>query len=79
MWWVGQSRMRVPTSGRLTAFWQSVGIPAPAGDPGPVDAARYSCPHGDYVWYLAPPVAGLVVGRPVVRCVDQDLGERPRR
>ncbi len=24
---------------------------SPAGDPGPVGAARYACPHGDYVWY----------------------------
>jgi hypothetical protein len=30
---------------------RQAGSPAPAGDPGPVDAARYTCPRGDYVWY----------------------------
>jgi len=38
------------------------GIPAPAGDPGPVDAPRYTCPHGDYVWYRPD------VGTPIPAC-----------
>lgn len=38
------------------------GIPAPAGDPGLVDAVRYACPHGDYVWYRPE------VGTPVPHC-----------
>jgi len=38
---------------------QTGGMAAPAGDVGPVWAARYACPQGDYVWYrpdLATPV-----------------------
>ena len=38
---------------------RETGIPGPAGDPGPVDAARYTCPHGDYAWYR--PEAGTPV------------------
>lgn len=41
---------------------RQTGIPAPAGDPGPVDAARYTCPHRDYVWYRPD------VGTPVPAC-----------
>ena len=41
---------------------RQTGIPAPAGDPGPVDAARYTCPQGDWVWYRPD------VGTPVPAC-----------
>jgi hypothetical protein len=41
---------------------RQAGIPAPAGDPGPVDADRYACPRGDYVWYRPE------VGTPVPDC-----------
>ncbi|EIV96076.1 hypothetical protein [Frankia sp. QA3] len=34
----------------------------PAGDPSPVLADRYTCPHGDYTWYRPD------VSTPVVRC-----------
>jgi hypothetical protein len=37
--------------------------PSPAGDPGPVDAARYACPRGDYVWYR-PDVGSRVLDCP---------------
>jgi len=43
------------------------GIPAPAGDPGPVDAPRFTCPHGDYVWYRPD------VGAPVPDCPTHHL------
>lgn len=42
-------------------------IPTPAGDPGPVDATRYTCPHGDYVWYRPD------VGTPVPACATHDI------
>jgi hypothetical protein len=38
---------------------RQAGIPAPAGDPGPVAAVRYTCPHDDYVWYR--PEVGIPV------------------
>ena len=41
---------------------QTGGIAAPIGDPGPIDAARYTCPHGDYVWYRPE------VGTPIPDC-----------
>ncbi|WP_131786765.1 hypothetical protein [Protofrankia symbiont of Coriaria ruscifolia] len=38
------------------------GMTAPAGDPGPVAADRYACPHGDYVWYRPD------IGTPIAAC-----------
>jgi len=31
--------------------YQRTPRPSPLGDPGPVAADRYICPHGDYTWY----------------------------
>jgi len=38
------------------------GIISPAGDPGLVEADRYACPRGDYVWYRPD------IGTPVPDC-----------
>jgi hypothetical protein len=45
---------------------QTGGWAAPAGDPAPVGAVRYACPHGDYVWYR-PDVATPVPDCPTHR------------
>jgi len=42
---------------------QAGGTAAPAGDIGPVGAARYTCPQGDYVWYR-PDIATPVLACP---------------
>jgi len=42
-------------------------IVSPAGDPGPVEADRYSCPCGDYVWYRPD------IGTPVPDCPDHHI------
>ena len=48
-------------------YRRHTGIPAPAGDPGPIDAARYTCPHGDYVWYRPE------VGTPIPACATHQI------
>lgn len=40
------------------------GITSPAGDPGFINADRYTCPYGDYVWYRP------AVGTPTPNCPD---------
>jgi hypothetical protein len=42
-------------------------FPVPAGDPGPVDAVRYACPRGDYVWHRPE------IGTPVPDCPTHHL------
>ncbi len=43
-------------------YRQTGGRAGPAGDPGPVAADRYTCPHGDYTWYRPD------VGTPIEDC-----------
>jgi hypothetical protein len=43
------------------------GIVSPAGDPALIEADRYSCPRGDYVWYRPE------VGSPVPDCPTHGL------
>ncbi|OHV29151.1 MULTISPECIES: hypothetical protein [Pseudofrankia] len=41
---------------------RTAGSGSPLGDPSPATADRYTCPHGDYVWYRPD------VGTPVPTC-----------
>jgi hypothetical protein len=42
----------------------------PAGDPSPVPADKFACPHGDYVWYQ-PEVGARVPPCPTHHCALQ--------
>ena len=42
-------------------------IVSPAGDPGLIEADRYACPAGDYVWYRPD------IGAPIPDCPDHRI------
>ena len=44
----------------------------PGRGPGPIEAARYTCPHGDYVWYRPD------VGTPIPDCPTHHDRADPR-
>ena len=71
--WGGYSCGTSRTTGRRTIS-RSAGAACarPSGDPGSVEAARYICPHGDYVWYRPD------VGTPVPAC-PTTTSTRPTR